>query len=142
MGKTLKTGDRILLAILAATVIMCALAFGARSLWGQDGQQPQGDSGAMVVCQTKSGFYRADPLSSNTEYTVDTTADAIKSGAEDGKNTIRIKNGEVAVISSNCSNQVCVNHDPISQAGEQIVCLPHGLVVEIVQDEGMASKLV
>ena len=46
------------------------------------------------------------------------------------------------MISSNCSNQVCVNHDPISQAGEQIVCLPHGLVVEIVQDEDMASKLV
>ena len=96
----------------------------------------------MVVCQTKSGFYRADPLSSNAEYTVDTTADAIKSSAEDGKNTIRLKNGEVDVISSNCSNQVCVNHDPISRAGEQIVCLPHGLVVEIVQDEDMASKLV
>ena len=106
MGKTLKTGDRILLAILAVTVIICALAFGARTLGGRDGQQSQGGSGAMVVCQTKSGFYRADPLSSN------------------------------------CSNQVCVNHDPISRAGEQIVCLPHGLVVEIVQDEDMASKLV
>ena len=142
MGKTLKTGDRILLAILAVTVIICALAFGARTLGGRDGQQSQGGSGAMVVCQTKSGFYRADPLSSNAEYTVDTTADAIKSSAKDGKNTIRIKNGEVDVISSNCSNQVCVNHDPISRAGEQIVCLPHGLVVEIVQDEDMASKLV
>ena len=141
MGKTLKTGDRILLAILAVTVIICALAFGARTLGGRDGQQSQGGSGAMVVCQTKSGFYRADPLSSNAEYTVDTTADAIKSSAKDG-NTIRIKNGEVDVISSNCSNQVCVNHDPISRAGEQIVCLPHGLVVEIVQDEDMASKLV
>ena len=137
MGKTLKTGDRILLAILAVTVIICALAFGARTLGGRDGQQSQGGSGAMVVCQTKSGFYRADPLSSNAEYTVDTTADAIKSSAEDGKNTIHIKNGEVDVISSNCSNQV-----PISRAGEQIVCLPHGLVVEIVQDEDMASKLV
>ena len=100
MGKTLKTGDRILLAILAVTVIICALAFGARTLGGRDGQQSQGGSGAMVVCQTKSGFYRADPLSSNAEYTVDTTADAIKSSAEDGKNTIRIKNGEVDVISS------------------------------------------
>lgn len=142
MGKTLKTGDRILLAILAVTVIICALAFGARTLGGRDGQQSQGGSGAMVVCQTKSGFYRADPLSSTVEYTVDTPADALGQDAADGQNTIHIENGEVDVTYSNCSNQVCVDHDPISKAGEQIVCLPHGLVVEIVQDEDMASKLV
>ena len=142
MGKTFKTGDRILLAILAVTVIICALAFGARTLGGQDGQQSQGDSGAVVVCQTKSGFYRADPLSSNAEYTVETPADALGSDGEDGVNVISIEGGRVDVTESNCSNQVCADHDPISLVGEQIVCLPHGLVVEIVQDEDMASKLV
>ena len=145
MGKSLKTGDRILLAILIAAAIIGGLAFAAAKIGGGLGQQDRNDSEAMVVCQTKSGFYRADPLSSNVEYTVDTPAVAPDSTGKDGEggaNTISIDNGQVDVIESNCFNQVCVDHDPISRIGEQIVCLPHGLVVEIVQDEDMASKLV
>lgn len=142
MGKSLKTGDRILLAILIAAAIIGALAFAVAKFDGSLGQQDRNDSEAVVVCQTKSGFYRADPLSSNTEYAVETPADALGSGDEDGVNVISIEGGRVDVTESNCSNQVCADHDPISQVGEQIVCLPHGLVVEIVQDEDMASKLV
>ena len=33
--------------------------------------------------------------------------------------------------SSDCRNQVCVNHAPISRSGESIICLPHKLVVRI-----------
>lgn len=141
MGKSLKTGDRILLAILVATGIICALAF-VIATFGETAERTDEDGGPLVVCQTKSGFYRADPLSSTAEYTVDTPGTSFGPDAEGGENTIRINNGKVDVVESNCSNQVCADHDPINQTGEQIVCLPHGLVVEIVQSEDMASKLV
>jgi hypothetical protein len=35
------------------------------------------------------------------------------------------------MASSDCHNQVCVEHAPISHSGESIICLPHKLVVTI-----------
>ena len=37
----------------------------------------------------------------------------------------------VRMESSDCHNQVCVNHKPISRSGESIICLPHKVVVQI-----------
>lgn len=54
---------------------------------------------------------------------------------------MRISGGSVDVVSANCSNQVCVDHAPASHVGEQIVCLPHGLVIEVVADEADATRL-
>lgn len=142
MGKSLKTGDRILLAILAASALACAAAFAFGGFGDQGPVHAGNDAEAMVVCQTKSGFYRADPLSSTVKYTVDTPATGSGPDADGGENTILIQDGKVDVVGSNCSNQVCADHDAIDEPGEQIVCLPHGLVVEVVQDEDMASKLV
>ena len=73
---------------------------------------------AVVVCQSQDGFYRADPLDSDVSYTVTTPG-----------------------TYANCSNQVCADHDPIDEVGEQIVCLPHGVVVEIVEREQDATRL-
>ena len=61
--------------------------------------------------------------------------------ADGGENVISISEGRGEVKSANCGNQVCVEHAPISQAGEQIVCLPHGLVVEVVAEESDAAAL-
>ena len=41
------------------------------------------------------------------------------------------ENGTVKMESSDCHNQVCVNHKPISRSGESIICLPHKVVVQI-----------
>ena len=133
MGR-LKTGDRVL---IAAGIIAC-LAAAAWFAW--QALAPHDDAqGLVVVCQTKDGFYRTDPLAADTvvEYTVDSNA-----GAEEGFNTVRIADGTVEVTEADCSNQICVAHDPISQVGEQIVCLPHGLVIEVVAREEDAAELV
>ena len=50
---------------------------------------------------------------------------------EYGFNEIKIENGQVRVITSDCPDKICANHRQISKAGETIVCLPHKLVVEI-----------
>lgn len=61
-------------------------------------------------------------MNHDTEYIVDSTS---------GKNTIMIKNGVVSVSYADCPDKICVKHNPISKAGETIICLPHKLVVEI-----------
>ena len=54
---------------------------------------------------------------------------------EDFSLTVVVENGRVWVEDSNCPDLVCQNHAPISKAGEQIVCLPHRLVISITGEE-------
>lgn len=54
-------------------------------------------------------------------------------------NVLLCQNGEVRMIESNCPDQICVHHRAISATGENIICLPHKIVVEIINDE--ESKL-
>ena len=70
------------------------------------------------------------------------TVTTIDANGEEGQNVVRIANGTVDVVSATCSNQICVDHDPISQAGEEIVCLPHGVVIDVVEDETDAPALI
>lgn len=50
---------------------------------------------------------------------------------DNGKNVVEIKDGKVSVIDADCNNRVCVKSKAISKKGEQIVCLPHKLIVVI-----------
>lgn len=123
----MRRGDKMLIALLA----LALLIGGAWLLLAREGATA--DSDLIVVCQTKDGFRRVDSLAQDAEYTVET--------GRDGENLVSIRNGSVDVLSANCDNQVCVEHAPIGAAGEQIVCLPHGMVVEIVADEADAARL-
>ncbi|MCM1174014.1 MAG: NusG domain II-containing protein [Blautia sp.] len=40
-------------------------------------------------------------------------------------------NGEIRMLQSSCPDLICVRHKAISGAGENIICLPHALVIEI-----------
>lgn len=99
------------------------------------------DNGPVVVCQTKSGFRRVDPLGTDASYTVGTPGTGAGPDAEEGENVVVIEGGAVRVERANCKNQVCVHHDPVSKPGEQIVCLPHGLVVQVAAREEDVAKL-
>ena len=57
-------------------------------------------------------------------------------GRED-YNILEIAGGRAAIVEANCKNQNCVRSGAISRTGETIVCLPHKVLVEIV--EGAAS---
>ena len=50
-------------------------------------------------------------------------------------NLLQIKDGEVEMIEASCPDQICVRHSNIKYTGESIVCLPHKLVVEIINGE-------
>ncbi len=38
---------------------------------------------------------------------------------------------EICMLQSSCPDKICVNHSAISNTGENIICLPHKLVIEI-----------
>lgn len=61
-------------------------------------------------------------LDKNRTFTVD---------CDNGKNVVEIKDGKVSVIDADCKNRACVKSKAISKKGEQIVCLPHKLIVVI-----------
>ena len=137
MKRHLKRGDRILLAVLAGALVL-GLAWLATSY--ANGRKASA-SGMVVVTQTKDGFRRVDPLDIDTEYTVETPGTGSGADADGGTNNVRISDGKVDVVSANCSNQLCVAHEPVDEEGGQIVCLPHDMVVEVVADEADATAL-
>ena len=52
-----------------------------------------------------------------------------------GSNTVIIKNGEAFMEHADCPDKLCLKQGKISKAGQNIVCLPHRLVLEIKGDK-------
>lgn len=46
-------------------------------------------------------------------------------------NTVIINGGEVWVEKADCENQICVNTGKISVSGQQIICLPNKVLIEV-----------
>ncbi len=63
-------------------------------------------------------------LKENAEYVIKT---------EHGENTLIIKGNSAHFKNSNCPDKTCENMGEIKELGESIVCLPHRLVVEVVE---------
>ncbi len=58
--------------------------------------------------------------------------DTLTVKTELGENTIAIENGEAYMLAADCEGQDCIHQGSISSSGQQIICLPHKLWVEIV----------
>ena len=53
---------------------------------------------------------------------------------EDGSyNLLMIQGGQVYMTEASCPDQICVNHRPVSNVGETIVCLPNEIVLKILE---------
>ena len=57
-------------------------------------------------------------------------------GEDDWENILIIKDGKASMAKADCPDKICVNHAAISKKGETIVCLPHKVVVEVVDENG------
>ena len=51
----------------------------------------------------------------------------------DNENKIQIKNHEVFMIKATCPDHLCIKQGKINKKGATIVCLPHQLVVEVIE---------
>ena len=46
-------------------------------------------------------------------------------------NKVRIRDGRVSMVYSDCRNQICVHHHAIDKTSQQIVCLPNQVMLRI-----------
>ncbi|MBR7073166.1 MAG: NusG domain II-containing protein [Eubacterium sp.] len=116
----MKKHDFIVIGIIlaAAAVLFAALHF-----------IPQ--NGAYVRIETDKKVVETLPLNEDTEYEIKT---------ENGTNTLVIKDGFAYVSEADCKNQICVHHRKISKSGESIICLPHKVVITVV-DKNADSEI-
>ncbi len=57
-------------------------------------------------------------------------------------NTVVIEDGYVRMSEADCPDKLCVKHNKIHYNHETIVCLPHKVVVEIVNGEANTVDLI
>ena len=50
-----------------------------------------------------------------------------------GVNTVVIRDGKVSVSNADCPDKYCVNHVPVDETGETVVCLPHRMIVVVLE---------
>lgn len=120
-----KACRRMRLNIIAVLVIV-AVALAAATVANALGSAVDART---AVIQDADGNTFTMPLSQDDVLTVASSA---------GTNVIEVQAGKVRVSEADCPNQDCVEQGWISKAGQQIVCLPHKLVVNIT-DEDAAS---
>ena len=53
-----------------------------------------------------------------------------------GRNTLWVERGRICVSEADCPDQICVNQGWISNGAVPIICLPHRLMIEIVDGGG------
>ena len=109
----MKKNDYILISVI---IFICLVLFAGFCLTHHKGR--------TVVIPCKGEITGTYPLKDNNKINV--------SYDEGGYNTITIKDGKVNVSAANCPDKVCVKHTSISLTDETIVCLPHKLIVKII----------
>lgn len=57
-------------------------------------------------------------------------------------NTIAVRDGKIAVIASDCPGEDCVGCGWIGSAGRSIVCLPNGLEIRVISENGDVDFVV
>lgn len=81
------------------------------------------DSGSSVEITIDGEVYQTLSLSKNT---------TIEIPSGNGSNILTIRNGIADMTEADCPDQLCVKQKAISHTGETLVCLPHKVVVKII----------
>ena len=109
-----KKKDMIIIIIVLAVAEMMALVMNL-------GQGKNGGTVRIMIDGEECGTY---PLSDDTPVEVENAV---------GYNRIVLEQGEGSMVQADCPDQYCVEHNAISKTNETIVCLPHKLVVEVLE---------
>ncbi|MBE5970838.1 MAG: NusG domain II-containing protein [Lachnospiraceae bacterium] len=88
--------------------------------------------GAKVQVLVDGEIFYEYNLDENGEYSIETDM---------GVNTLVIKDKKAYVSEADCPDKLCVKQGEISKSGQSVICLPHKLVVTIVDDEGETPEL-
>ena len=89
-------------------------------------------SNLAAVVHDSDGNERRLPLDQDAKLEVTTSL---------GRNVIVVQSGEVRVAEADCPQGSCMQQQPISRPGQQLICLPHKLWVEVLSGEDASSEL-
>jgi len=107
-------------ATIVAGVIIAVLVAGVCLFFA--GQGASGGSTEVHVHDSDGKVHTLD-LQQNQTLTVQTSL---------GTNVIEVRDGSVRVIEADCPGGDCLRQAAITQPGQQLICLPHQLWVEVV----------
>lgn len=94
-----------------------------------------GRSGGAVQVRVAGAVVGTYPLDSERTVAIDGVG---------GTNLLVIADGSASVTEADCPDALCVNMGQIHRAGQSIVCLPHQVVVEVLDgsDENDVDLIV
>ena len=91
-------------------------------------------SGAALVARVHDGAGNTFelPLEETAELTVETSL---------GRNVVVVSDATAKIVEASCPNGDCTRQAAISQPGQQLICLPNQLWVEIVEAGAASGEL-
>ena len=108
---------------IIATVLIVVVVVAAYAAW-------------RLLGATSSADYALVTDADGVEYTLPLDEDQTLTVSTDlGTNVVVVEDGGVCVSKADCPNQDCVETGVVDQVGEQIICLPHELVVEVKSED-------
>ena len=115
----MKKNDVILIGVI---LVLALVSFGGIYLYSA----PNTGNGEAVVYLdgAEQGRYRLDQ-----ELSLEIPA------GQGNYNVLEIKDGKADITEASCPDKICVNHRPVKNPGERLVCLPNRVVVEIEKDK-------
>lgn len=91
-------------------------------------------AGARVCVRVDGEEVASFSLSEEADYTI--------RSRDGGVNELKIASGSVWLDSANCPDCLCVKQGKIRYAGDSIICLPHGVVVELTGEDALGLDAV
>ena len=122
-GKKSSGHMKLNVGVIVAIVMVALVAYAATSVLG-------GGDARTAVIQDADGETHTMSLACDGTLTVNSSA---------GMNTIEVHAGKVRVVEADCPNQDCVEQGWVSKPGQQIICLPHKLVVTVTDEDASPS---
>lgn len=112
----MKKADFIIIAVVAVIVgVLVFFLYGVNS-----------DSGAYVQLEVDGKVVETLSLDEDAVREIETD--------NGGRNVLVVKDGEAEMSEANCPDGICTNHRKIHRNGESIICLPHKVVVTVVNE--------
>lgn len=118
----MKKNDFKLLGMIIVIAVLCFIAI-----------QITKKTGASVVVTINGKEYGTYSLEKDA---------TIEIKSEYGTNVLVIEEHKAKVVEASCPDKLCVHQRAISKTGETIVCLPHKMVVTIMNGEENETDVI
>lgn len=116
-----KKNDGILIGIILATGIVIGTIYFL-----------QAQTGTQVLVKCDGTIVATYSLEEEGEYRIETP--------DGGYNLLKIEEQKAYLLDADCPDLLCVGMGKISKSGQNIICIPHKLVIEVPAPRGVLEN--